>query len=120
MEILQSARQAAVDQAGEAARKAEGLQASARQHAWGQRLFDTLLTDQLHRNQECAEKLRTLLAPPARPGGAHCEADTASNPADDGDDGSAFGEAPSMGMPAAERPIIARLKAHLLQMQAIA
>ncbi|KAK9868280.1 hypothetical protein WJX84_000974 [Apatococcus fuscideae] len=52
VEILQQARQAAVEQAGEAAREAEGLRASARQHAWSQRLLDTLLSDQLQQNQQ--------------------------------------------------------------------
>ncbi|KAK9841333.1 hypothetical protein WJX74_004053 [Apatococcus lobatus] len=113
VEILQHARQAAVAQAGQAAKEAEGLQASARQHAWGQCLLGTLLTDQLHHNQERADALRTLLTKAERHGElAHQQADT-----DADDDDSDCNEAPFMKLPAVGRPLIADLKAHLLKVQ---
>lgn len=115
LEILQHARRAAVEQASKAARQAEELRASARQHAWAQRLLDTLLADQLQHNQDRAQALRTLLEHAAIPG-SQTEGQPGSTTSDE-DDSEYNEQSPSKLPAAAGRPIIADLKAHLLQLQ---
>ena len=110
---MQHARQAAVDQASGAAREAEELRASARQHAWAQRLLDTLLADQLQHNHNRANALRTLLEHAAVPG-SQTEGQPGSTISDE-DDSDINEQSPSK-LPAAGRPIFADLKTHLLQL----
>lgn len=114
LEILQHARQAAVDQASEAAREAEELRASARQHAWAQRLLNTLLADQLQQNQDRAQALRMLLEHAAMPC-SQPEGQPETTISDE--DGSECNEQSPSQLPAAGRPIITDLRAHLLQLQ---
>ena len=69
MVILQLAHKAAVQQAGEAAEEAAGLRASAQQHAWAQRLLNTLLSEQLQQNQIRAAQMQSMLQKQAGPVG---------------------------------------------------
>ncbi len=119
MQILQQARQAAVEQAGEAARDTAELRASARQLTWGQGLLDSLLSDQLKQNSERAAALEGLLARPSsfeadHINGTHLESPESSS--GEHDDAETSNKALD-SLPSLKRPILADIKAHLLQMQ---